>query len=65
VGAEVLPARFTLDSRRQVLWAALYRHYFSRHIRPEFTVLELGAGMGKLINNVNATRASPSTNGPG
>jgi cyclopropane fatty-acyl-phospholipid synthase-like methyltransferase len=48
--------RFTLDSRRQVLWAALYRHYFSRYIRPEFTVLELGAGYGYFINNVNATR---------
>ena len=45
-----------IDSRRRVLWAALYRHYFARYIRPEFTVLELGAGYGYFINNVNATR---------
>ena len=48
--------RFAFDSRRRVLWAALYRHYFARYIRPEFTVLELGAGYGYLIKNVNATR---------
>jgi cyclopropane fatty-acyl-phospholipid synthase-like methyltransferase len=48
--------RFTVDPRRGALWAALYRHYFARYIRPEFTVLELGAGYGYFINNVNATR---------
>lgn len=48
--------RFTFDPRRQVLWSALYRHYFSQFIRPEYTVLELGAGYGYFINNVRARR---------
>jgi hypothetical protein len=57
VGSEdYFRTRFAFDSRRRVLWSALYRHYFSRYIRPEFTVLELGAGYGYFINNVNATR---------
>jgi SAM-dependent methyltransferase len=48
--------RFAFDARRQVLWSALYRHYFSRFIRPEYTVLELGAGYGYFINSVHAQR---------
>jgi ubiquinone/menaquinone biosynthesis C-methylase UbiE len=48
--------RFAFDARRQVLWSALYRHYFSRFIRPEYTVLELGAGYGYFINHVRAQR---------
>lgn len=48
--------RFTFDARRQILWSALYRHYFSQFIRPEYTVLELGAGYGYFINNVRAQR---------
>ncbi len=48
--------RFAFDPRREVLWSALYRHYFSRLIRPEFCVLELGAGYGYFINAVRARR---------
>jgi SAM-dependent methyltransferase len=48
--------RFAFDARRQVLWSALYRHYFAQFIRPEYTVLELGAGYGYFINNVRAQR---------
>jgi hypothetical protein len=53
---EYFRTRFAFDSRRHVLWTALCRHYFARYIRPEFTVLELGAGYGYFINNVKATR---------
>jgi SAM-dependent methyltransferase len=48
--------RFAFDARRHVLWSALYRHYFAQFIRPEYTVLELGAGYGYFINNVRAQR---------
>ena len=57
MGAEdYFRTRFAFDPRRHVLWSALYRYYFARFIRPEFTVLELGAGYGYFINNVKATR---------
>jgi SAM-dependent methyltransferase len=46
--------RFTVDSRREVLWQALYRYHFSRLIGPEDCVLELGAGYGYFINQVAA-----------
>jgi len=48
--------RFAVDPRRQVLWSALYRHYFSRFIQPDFSVVELGAGYGYFINSVRARR---------
>ena len=44
--------RLTYDKRRAVLWKALWRRYFSRKIRPEDSVLELGCGYGDFINNV-------------
>jgi SAM-dependent methyltransferase len=48
--------RFTPDPRREVLWGALYRYYFSRLIKPEDCVLELGAGYGYFINQVAAKK---------
>jgi SAM-dependent methyltransferase len=48
--------RFTLDPRREVLWRALYRYYFSRFIAATDSVLELGAGYGHFINQVIAKR---------
>jgi hypothetical protein len=48
--------RFTLDPRREVLWQALYRYYFSRFILASDSVLELGAGYGHFINQVIAKR---------
>lgn len=49
-------SRLTYDARRETLWSALWRFYFSRLIRPEDTVLEFGAGYGHFINNVVARR---------
>jgi SAM-dependent methyltransferase len=48
--------RFSHDERREVLWRTLYRHYFSRLISENDSVLELGAGYGHFINNVAAKR---------
>jgi ubiquinone/menaquinone biosynthesis C-methylase UbiE len=42
------------DSRREVLWQALWKYFFCRYIQPDDCVLELGAGYGHFINNVRA-----------
>ena len=44
--------RFRPDASREVLWATLCASYFQRLIRPEFHVLELGAGYASFINNI-------------
>jgi SAM-dependent methyltransferase len=48
--------RVSPDTRREVLWKALWRYYFSKHIRETDCVLELGCGYGHFINNVRAAR---------
>ena len=48
--------RFTFDRRRDRLWQTLCDAYFSRLIRPDFCVLELGAGYGHFINHVRCAR---------
>lgn len=48
--------RFVEDKRRNIVWGALWRAYFSRHIDLEDCVLDLGAGRGEFINNVSAKR---------
>jgi SAM-dependent methyltransferase len=48
--------RLAFDPRRETLWKSLWRFYFSRLIRPDDCVLELGAGYGHFINNVVARR---------
>jgi hypothetical protein len=49
-------ARLPADARRDVLWQALWRYYFSRRIAPGDCVLDLGAGHGSFINAVVARR---------
>jgi SAM-dependent methyltransferase len=44
--------RFPPDANREVLWATLCADYFQRLIRPDFHVLELGAGYANFINNI-------------
>jgi SAM-dependent methyltransferase len=39
-----------------VLWQSLWRFYFSRLIRPDDCVLDLGCGYGSFINAVRAKR---------
>jgi hypothetical protein len=55
-GDEYFQTRLAYDSRRDVLWRTLCRFHFSNLISPEDCVLELGAGYGAFINNVNARR---------
>jgi SAM-dependent methyltransferase len=48
--------RLAPDARRDVLWQSLWRFYFSRLIRPDDCVLDLGCGYGSFINAVRAKR---------
>lgn len=48
--------RFDYDPRRETLWKTLCEAHFSRFIRPEFHVLDLGAGYAHFINNVRSAR---------
>lgn len=48
--------RLALDPKRAQVWRALWRYHFSRYVRPEDTVLDLGAGYGDFINSVTARR---------
>jgi SAM-dependent methyltransferase len=49
-------SRLQPDPRRDKVWAALWRHYFSRLIPPDACVLDLGCGYGSFINQVKARR---------
>ena len=48
--------RFGEEERRNVLWRTLWDAYFSKRIKPEDCVLDIGAGYGQFINNVSARR---------
>jgi SAM-dependent methyltransferase len=48
--------RFTFDRRRDRLWQTLCESFFSRLIRPDFHVLELGAGYCHFINHIRCAR---------
>ena len=58
-------SRFTHDTRRDVLWETLWSSWFSRFIRAEDTVLDLGAGYGNFINTVVASRRIALDSWPG
>lgn len=49
-------SRLTSDPKRNIVWSALWRYYFSKRITSDFTVLDLGCGYGEFINNVCAKR---------
>jgi SAM-dependent methyltransferase len=49
-------SRFTFDQRREVLWRTLCHAYFQKLVPLDGCVLELGAGYGHFINNIEATR---------
>jgi SAM-dependent methyltransferase len=38
------------------VWKVLVRHFFSRWVRPDQTILDLGCGYGEFINNVNTAK---------
>jgi hypothetical protein len=46
--------RLSADHRRDRLWQTLWQAHFRRLISPSDTVLDLGAGHGSFINQVQA-----------
>lgn len=57
--------RFPYDSKREILWKALWDGYFRRLVRAGDTVLELGAGYAHFINQVRAARRIALDTWPG
>lgn len=49
-------SRLAHDVRRDTVWKALWRHYFSAIVPADGCVLDLGCGYGEFINNVTARR---------
>lgn len=48
--------RLALDPKRGQVWRALWRYFFSKRVKPDDAVLDLGAGYGDFINSVTARR---------
>lgn len=48
--------RFAPDPKRAIVWKALWQYHFSKWIKPEYCVLDLGCGYGDFINSVKARR---------
>lgn len=48
--------RLAHDPRRMIVWQSLWKYYFSRQVRPDDCVLDLGCGYGDFINSVVARR---------
>lgn len=49
-------SRLVQDAKRDIVWKALWRYFFSKRIGPDDCVLDLGCGYGEFINNVAARR---------
>jgi SAM-dependent methyltransferase len=58
-------SRFTVDSRRDVVWRTLWRAFFRHRVPKNACVLDLGAGYGQFINNVVAHRRIAIDSWPG
>jgi len=58
-------ARFPFDSRRELVWRTLCEAFFNRLVEPEFHVLELGAGYGHFINNIQCKNKTAVDQWPG
>lgn len=50
--------RFSPEERAQkeAVWKVLCRHFFQRYVRPDDTVLDVGAGFCEFINNIQCRR---------
>lgn len=57
--------RLAPDPRREVLWQALWQAFFAKRIAAGDTVLDLGAGWGSFINQVQARRRIALDSWPG
>lgn len=49
-------SRLVQDGKRDIVWKALWRYFFSKRIGSGDCVLDLGCGYGEFINNVTARR---------
>ncbi len=49
-------SRLVQDGKRDIVWKALWRYFFSKRIAPGDCVLDIGCGYGEFINNVTAQR---------
>jgi SAM-dependent methyltransferase len=49
-------SRLAHDERRDTVWKALWRYYFSKIVPQDGCVLDMGCGYGEFINNVTARR---------
>ena len=58
-------SRLTADPKRDVVWRALWRYHFSKLIRDDDCVLDLGCGYGSFINQVVARRRIALDSGEG
>lgn len=58
-------SRFAPDAKRDVVWQALWKFYFSRLVPADGCVLDLGCGYGNFINNVVARRRIALDRWPG
>jgi ubiquinone/menaquinone biosynthesis C-methylase UbiE len=56
ISSPYFETRLAYDRKREVLWTTLASHVFQALIRPEDSVLELGAGWCDFINSVSARR---------
>src|SRR3954447_20139724 len=56
--AAIYAHRFSPEelASKRVLWATLYDSFFTRHVSPEGTLLDLGAGYCEFINVARAQR---------
>ncbi len=57
--------RLPYDRKREILWRALWKFYFRKHIASSDCVLELGCGYADFINNVRARRRIALDSWPG
>ena len=57
--------RFPYDQRRELVWRTLCSSFFERLVKPEFHVLELGAGYGHFINNIHCRSKTAIDQWPG
>lgn len=45
-----------LERYRNEVWKVLVSYFFSRWVKPDYSVLDLGCGYGEFINNVKAAK---------
>jgi SAM-dependent methyltransferase len=57
--------RLPYDQKREILWRALWKFHFSKHVATSDSVLELGCGYAHFINNVQARRRIAVDSWPG